>query len=117
MERLRIFLGTRSFSIEALKVDFFRRGIGLMFRTRETNNLLFVFSKSCRAAITAWFVFFPFWAVWLDESYRIVDAKLVSPFSFSVRPRAPARYLVEIPLNCKNAFVHRFLVGKTKRFK
>lgn len=111
------FSGKKRLSVPLHKVGFFRRGSGLMWRTRGTKNLLFEFSKPCKAAITALFVFFPFAAVWLDTNKRVVDVKLINPFTFSIKPRVPAQYLVELPLNGVNAKIIAFLVGKTKRFK
>ncbi len=46
-------------------------------------------------AIHMFFVFFPIAAVWLDDSFRVVDAKLARPFRPFYAPRAPARYVLE----------------------
>lgn len=117
MQKVRFSLGKNKFSVAVHEVGFFRRGIGLMFRSSNTDNLLFTFSKACRAAITAWFVFFPFMAVWLNEKKHVVDLAFVYPFTFALSPRVNAKYLVELPYNKKNAALIAFLVGKIKRFK
>lgn len=109
---LSIRVRRKRFSVPFHPVGFFRRGIGLMFRTRETSNLLFTFNRPCRVAITALFVFFPFVAVWLDDRYHVLEARLVLPFTLSVLPRRPSRYLLELPLNRRNLRITRFLVGK-----
>lgn len=83
-----------------------------MFRSRATENLLFDFQKPSRVAITSWFVFFPFVAVWLDKRRRIVEARIVYPFTARVVPRFPSSYLIELPLNRRNSRITRFLVGK-----
>ena len=72
---------------------------GLMFRRKHEKPLLFVFSRpgTFRNSIHSLFVFFPFDAVWLDEDYRIVQVDRVRPFSLNVRPRKPAKYLLEMP--------------------
>ncbi len=93
-------------------VGFFRRGIGLMFRGTRTNNLLFSFRKPSRAAITSWFVFFPFAAVWLDEQKHVLEARIVKPFVFSLKPRFPSAFLLELPCNQANSKVIGSLVGK-----
>jgi uncharacterized membrane protein (UPF0127 family) len=71
--------------------------LGLMFRTRKTSPLLFEFKKDTKMAIHSFFVFFPFKAIWLDEKNRIIEQKLVRPFTFSVKPKKPFRKLIEIP--------------------
>ena len=98
--------------VELTKTGFFRRGLGLMFRTRETDNLLFSFDKPCRVAITSWFVFFPFLAIWLDNKNSVVDMKVAKPFELAFRPKKPAKSLVELPLNAKNRDLIAFFVGK-----
>jgi len=72
--------------------------LGLMFKTRKTQPLLFEFPKDTRIAIHSFFVFFPFKAIWMDEKGKILEQKLVKPFTFSVRPKKPFRKLLEIPL-------------------
>lgn len=98
--------------ISAVRVGFFRTGLGLMFRTRYTSNLLFSFRTSSRVAITSWFVFFPFLAVWLDSHYRVIETRIVYPFTLSLRPRLPASFLLEVPCTSRTATLRRFLVGK-----
>lgn len=83
-----------------------------MFRTSRTNNLLFSFSRASRVAITSWFVFFPFLAVWLDEKNRVIETRKVKPFIMAVKPKKPAKTLVELPLNAKNKDLIAFFVGK-----
>lgn len=102
----------RKICVPVKNVGFFRRGIGLMFRTRETGNLLFSFARPCRVAITSWFVFFPFAAVWLDERKRVLEFRIVKPFTFSLKPRFPSAFLLELPCNQANLKVISSLVGK-----
>ncbi len=102
----------RRFSLFVSRVGYFRRGIGLMFRTRYTWPLLFVFHRPCRVALTSWFVFFPFVAVWLDSRRRVIESCIVRPFMLTIVPHCSAHYLVEIPLNRRNSKITRFLVGK-----
>ena len=81
--------------------------IGLMFKTRNTENLLFEFNKDVDIGIHSFFVFFPFLVVWLDERNRVLDFQIVKQFCFYIRPRFKFRKFVEIPINERN----RELVG------
>ena len=86
---------------------------GLMFRGRETDNLLFEFRKKGFHSIHSYFVFFPFLAVWLDGS-DVVGCGVVKPFRFSVVPKKKFDKLVEIPLNKDNREIVKVLVDKGK---
>lgn len=111
-ERFTFRARHRRFSLLVSRVGYFRRGIGLMFRTRATFPLLFTFYRPCKVALTSWFVFFPFVAVWLDSRRRVIESRIVFPFTLTIVPSRPAYYLVEIPLNRRNSKITRFLVGK-----
>ncbi len=78
----------------------FNRVKGLIFTNREkAKALLFNFNKPTRLTIHSIFVFFPFVAVWLDDKNRIIEKRIIKPFTLSVRPKIPFNKLVEIPLN------------------
>ena len=84
------------------KVDYKKaRGIkkffGLMFKSKNTQALLFKFEKN--PAIHSFFVFFEFYAVWLDKNMKVVEVNKVMPFSFIIKPKKKAKYLLEIPKN------------------
>jgi len=71
---------------------------GLMFRRGIRKPLVFIFPRKARAenAIHAFFVFFPFDAIFLDEGKRVVDVRgRIAPFTPLVVPRKPAKFLVE----------------------
>ena len=102
--------------LEAGECGVFKKGIGLMFRSKNTENLLFPFSSDVRISIHSFFVFFPFLAVWLDGENRVMELKIVRPFTMVIRPKKKFRKLVELPLNNKNTRIVDFLVGK-ERFK
>lgn len=93
----------KKIKIDVERCGSFGRVRGLMFCRRENAPalLLFDFKKPRRFAIHSWFVFFPFWAVWLDDKNKIVEEKIVKPFCFQVAPRKKFYKLVEIPLNKK----------------
>lgn len=100
------------YSVFLKEVGFFRRGIGLMFRTSKTNNLLFRFRYPQRPAITSWFCFFDFFAVWLDEDYNVLEVNKVKPFILAFNPKKNASFLLEVPINHSNRGLISFLVGK-----
>lgn len=101
--------------IRAYQVGFFRKGIGLMFRTSDTDILLFSFKKATRASITSCFVFFPFLALWLDDKNKVIESRIVKPFRLRIAPKEKFCRLVEIPVNSKNMKNIDFFVGKTEK--
>ena len=106
----------RRFEVKVDKTDFFGRFRGLMFRPRETNNLIFDFKRNTRQAIHSFFVLFPFLTLWLDEKNKVIDWMIVRPWAFSVLPIAKKKFrkIVELPLNGSNERIFRFFVGIKK---
>lgn len=72
--------------------------LGLMFRTRKTNPILLEFDEDTNIPIHSYFVFFPFKAIWLDKNNKVIDKRIVRPFTFSVKAKKPFRKIIEIPL-------------------
>lgn len=77
----------------------FSRARGLMFR-RKSKPLLFIFNEPARQSIHSFFCK-PFRAIWLNKN-KIIDEKIVKPFSLSVKPKEAFTHLVEIPLENNN---------------
>lgn len=79
--------------------SFFCRLRGLTFRRHlaPDEGLVLVEGRASIAAtsIHMFFVFFPIAAIWLDDDFRVVDAKLARPFRPFYASRAPARYVLE----------------------
>ena len=100
--------------IPVKKIYGFGKIKGLMFKSKITKNLLFEFGKESTIRIHSWFVFFDFLALWLDDKNKIIEWKIVKPFTSSVKPKKPFSKLIEIPLNNQNRKIHRFFVGKGK---
>lgn len=100
-----------------LKVcNFFCRGIGLMFTRREkAKALLFDFKNPVLQAIHSLFVFFDFIAIWIDEEGKIVEVKMVTPWTFSILPSRKFKRLVEIPINEKYLAVSSLFINSTTR--
>ena len=92
----------KKIKLNAKKLGKFSRGLGLMFRSKNTNNLLFDFDRDVTTSITSFFVFFPFLAIWLDENNKVIDKKIVKPFTLSIKPKTEFKRLIEIPINSKN---------------
>ena len=105
MEKIRVGFGNKKFDVEVKRLSFLGYGIGLTFKTKNTCNLLFDLDTRFipeKWAITSYFVFFPFLALWLDEKNKVVEWKIVKPFTFSVEPKKKFSKLIEIPLNKRN---------------
>jgi uncharacterized membrane protein (UPF0127 family) len=78
----------------------FKRMRGLMFRRKFERPLLFAFPQESRVECTihAFFVFFPFDAIYLDGKKRVVDIhEAIKPFTPLVVPKRKAKYLIEAP--------------------
>lgn len=99
-------------NISAREVSVFGKFSGLMFKSRDTDNLLFEFRKNTRMSIHSFFVFFPFIAIWLDAKNKVIGARIVSPFTLKVNPLKDFRRLIEIPINRKNRKIVQFFLGK-----
>jgi len=103
------FNGEKS-KIKVYDCNFFERFRGLMFTRKEkARALLFDFNKPTRLTIHSIFVFFPFVAIWLDDKNKIVDLRVVKPFTLSVRPEIPYNKLVEIPINRRYNKINKIL--------
>jgi len=69
---------------------------GLMFR-RNPSPLLFILNKPSKFSIHSFFCK-PFVAIWLLNN-KVVDAKIVQPWTFRVWSKNPADKLLEIPFS------------------
>jgi len=107
---MEIHFGKKKLDVKVRKVGFFGKIRGLMFRSRNCDNLLFEGAE----AIHSWFVFFPFLAVWLDNKNKVVETEIVKPFILRVLPKKGSSKLVEIPINERNRKIVEFLVGGKK---
>ncbi len=101
-EKLRLKFSGKSIELEVKRTNLFSKFFGLMFRSSETENLLFDFGKDCKIKIHSLFVFFPFLIIWLNGKNEVVEYKIVKPFRFSVSPKTKFRKFVEVPINRKN---------------
>lgn len=109
--KLTIKHKNKKINIEVVKCNLFQMFRGLMFRRRENAPalLLFDFKKPVKIAIHSWFVFFSFFAIWLDDKNKIIETRKVRPWKFCVFPRKSFYKLVEIPCSSKYDNIMKFL--------
>lgn len=72
--------------------------LGLMFRTRKTDPLIFYFNKPVLIPIHSLFVFFSFKAMWFDEKGILIESRIVKPFRINIKPSKPFSKLIEVPI-------------------
>lgn len=117
---IRLFHNGKKISVSVRKAGFFRKGLGLTFRTKNTDNLLFDFNRSVtwQGTLTSFFVFFPFLTLWVDEKNRVIDSKIIRPFVFSIKQKKKFYRIVEIPINDKNfSIIGKFVnTSELKRY-
>ncbi len=77
----------------------FLRALGLRYSLKPKPIVLVSSSESVSGcAIDMFFVFFPIDVLWLDSDKKVVDFKTnVKPFALPIKPRMPARFVVELP--------------------
>ena len=111
---MKIYYKNKSINISVKKLSSFNRLIGLMFKSKTSNNLLFEFNEGTKMSIHSYFVFFDFLIVWLDRNNKVIEWKIVKPFSFMVKSKKPSSKFIEVPINNKNKKIIDFFVGKGK---
>lgn len=115
MEKIKVGFGNKKIIFGVRRLSYFNYWIGLMFKTKNSENLLF--DLPGKWGIHSLFVFFPFLALWLDEKNNVMEWKIVKPFSFFVKPRKKFSKLVEIPINNKNSSLLSIFRRQGERFK
>ena len=73
--------------------------LGLMFRSKRTEPLIFNFKKPVLIPIHSLFVFFKFKAYWYDKHGLLIEARVVKPFQINIKPSKSFSKLVEVPIN------------------
>ena len=112
--RIKINHKGKKIGIDVKNTNLWTRGLGLMFRTQKTNNLLFDFSEDKNLSLTGLFVFFDFLILWLDKDNNVLEWRIGKPFEFSIKTKKKFRRIVEIPVDVKNMKIIEFFVGKRK---
>ncbi len=87
---------------EIVEVEYYK-GIlknfrGLMFSKKKNVLLTVPYESKSHAAIHSFFVFFPFYAIFLDSNKEVVDFKKMKPFQI-YSPKKSAKYILEL---CEN---------------
>ena len=113
--RVKIDYSGKKLELDARKTGFFSKGIGLMFKTKNTNNLVFEFNEDVSISIHSFFVFFPFLAVWLNDKNEVIECRIVRSWTFHVKPKNKFTKLIELPFNNRYKDNIQTLVGE--RFK
>ena len=102
----------KKIKLRVKKIKGFRKYLGLMFKSKESENLLFEFDKEVNVSFHSIFVFFPFLIIWLDSKNRVLDFRIAKPFTFCIGTKKKFRRLVETPLNVRNKKILRFFHSK-----
>lgn len=84
--------------------SFVGQAFGLMFR-RPLNDegWVFMFRKQSRWHITNLFVFQTITVLWLDKDWRVLQTRVVKPFTPHVSGAVGTQHVIELP---KGAFEH-----------
>lgn len=98
------------------RTGLFSRGLGLMFKTKNTDSLLFEFKKNLRISIHSFFVFFPFLAIWLDSRNNVLEWRIVNPFCPRAMPEINFRKIIEIPFNLRNKETINLFLRKNGKY-
>ncbi|RLG12449.1 hypothetical protein DRN73_02580 [Candidatus Pacearchaeota archaeon] len=100
MKTFSIFFKNKKIKIQVSVCNYFQKIIGLMFtRKQKAKALLFDLKKPL--AIHSFFVFFSFYALWLDKENKVLKIKKIKPFTFHIKPRIKFSKILEIPINKK----------------
>jgi len=111
-KRIGFLYKGKKFEIDVVVCNSFGRFFGLMFKGREKSQaLLFDFKRPTKIGIHSFFVFFPFFAVWLNSEGKVLDLKVLRPFGFPVFPKKHFIRLIEIPISRKYSEIIKLLVG------
>ena len=110
MAAMKIYLKGKGVDVKARVCGSLGMMRGLMFRSKNTGNLLFEYSGK----IHSWFVFFDFLAVFLDDKNKVLETKVVKPFTAYFGSEKPYSKILEIPLNTNTQKLAKMLVGGRK---
>ncbi len=96
-------------TIQATYCDsFLGRLRGLMFRRSlpARTGVLLVQSRESRmdASIHMFFMWMDLAVVWIDSTLRVVDVRLARRWMPAYLPQRPARYVLELPVDCQADF-------------
>lgn len=74
-----------------------------MFSKKEKAPvLLFDWNRNVKYGIHSYFVFYDFFAIWIDEKNNVIQVDKVKPWTNYLAPKRKYSRLIEIPINKKN---------------
>lgn len=116
MKKVIFNINKKKIIVNVKEMSFFGKAIGLMFSSKEkAKPLLFNFYDLSGESIHSLFVFYPFLAIWIDENNSVIDAEIVKPWRFSVKPEKKFVKLIEIPFNKKYSELIDVIVGEFRK--
>lgn len=88
---------------------------GLMFKKPKTIIMTSIKESVFFSSIHTFFVFEPIDVVWLNSEHEVVDFKTVKPFCLNIKPKKPAKYIVE----SKEGFIikNKIKIGEKFEYK
>ena len=104
----------KKIKIPVKKVSAIGKITGLMLKLEKTENLLFVFGGKTKMKIHSFFVFFNFLVLWINDEGKVLEWRVIKPFTLGVSAKKVFSKLIEIPINKKNRKIVKFFVGKGK---
>ncbi|MFA5953213.1 MAG: DUF192 domain-containing protein [Candidatus Pacearchaeota archaeon] len=116
--KLGFNLNNRKIFLDAVKVPWWYKGIGLMFKSKiRAKALLFDFEKKTNISLHSFFVFFDFYALWLDDKNNVLEIQRVKPFQLSVNSKKSFLKVLEIPITKRYFKFLRTYRREFERFK
>jgi uncharacterized membrane protein (UPF0127 family) len=109
MKSVKVGFRKKKITIPVRKLSFREQFRGLMFKSRNSENLLFDYPG--KWGIHSWFVFFSFFAVWVDKKNKVQEIRVVRPFTFYIQPKKKFAKLIELPINKKNKKIFKKFHG------
>ena len=99
--------------LNVLVISWWMSWLGLMFKRKDrAKPLLFdFFKKDVKVRFHSFFVFFPFYIIWLDDKNKVLEIRKINPFNLWILPSVKFRKVLEIPINGKYDDKIKLLVG------
>lgn len=104
MKKKKILVKSNGKKIDFLVNDcnFVEMGRGLTFRRlKNAPVLLFNLTNKYKDCLTAFFVFFSFFVVWIDSKNNVLEVKKINPWTFHIDSKTKWSKIIEIPISKK----------------
>ena len=72
--------------------------LGLMFRSKHTEPVIFEFDRDVEHSLHMFCVFFPCTIIFKDENDEVIESIIAKPFQFNIKCSKPYRKIIEIPI-------------------